>query len=142
MPILGDFGGRVRRARALGLFLGVVACGCDARSRPAPGEMDATCSVVATPEPVRQGSVDFRVRLPPEFLPDSGAGKSLSFDARQVGKTGSGQVGQAKELFSTPGTIEFALDINSGGDWIIDLVATWPDGRLFTKERVTIHDVP
>ena len=111
-------------------------------SEPKPGEIVGTCQFQATPELAHRGPVKFRVTLPPNIFPDLQGGRKLEYAAYPTSDPSTKVIGTGDEDNNNPETYEFKIDFNQGGDWVIDLVATWPDGHPYRSERLTVHAIP
>lgn len=116
--------------------------GCKWRPWIEPGEIESTCRCWATPPLVRRGAVEFRVALRPNIFPGVQGGRNLKYSAYATDDPGRKLVGVGKEDYLNPENYEFCIEFDRGGDWVIDLVATWPDGAFYRSERLLIHDVP
>ncbi len=119
-----------------------VLSSCSEPLAPKPGEIVGTCRFQATPELALRGPVKFRVTLTPNIFPDLQGGRKLEYAAYPTSDPSTKVIGTGDEDKNNPETYEFEIDFNQGGDWVIDLVATWPDGHPYRSERLTVHAIP
>lgn len=139
----GSMGSARGKLRALTLMAAsALVLGCGEEKKWLPGEVESTCRVVATPSPIRQGPVELEVTLPSTFHPEDSFGKRLRYEAKPVADLSAIQSGDAIEDRDIAHLFRFKLDIDRAGDWDIQLVATWRDGRVFCVESVVLHAVP
>lgn len=119
-----------------------VLSGCREPLAPKPGEIVGTCRFQATPPLAHRGPVKFRVTLNPNIFPDLQGGRRLEYAAYPTRDPSTKVLGIGDEDRNNPETYDFEIHFNQGGDWVIDLVATWPDGQPCCTERLTVHAIP
>jgi len=110
------------------LCAGLVLAGCERRPEPQP---DILVEHEVTPDPPRVGPATVTLRVSDAAgQPVSGARISLEGNMSHAGMRPV--FGEATEL--EPGRYQSALEFTMGGDWVVLVRLTLPDGRKIERE--------
>ena len=112
----------------LGLCAGLFLAGCQRRQESRP---DVLIEHEVTPQPPRVGTAQIKLRVTDaEGRPLSGARVSLEGNMAHAGMRPV--FGEARE--SEPGRYQSELEFTMGGDWVILVRLTLPDGRKIERQ--------